>query len=299
MSDSSISEDILEDSSKQIETQINENSKTIQTVRIETNENIYSESFEPETTKFENSNEKYELDESFNKEETNEYSEHFESEITKTQTRNTKQDYSDTFDSESSSSRKTTESYSESFCSEPVSFEGDSELFSNLVKRMKKNQRRKLEEIDTTKEEFDIKMEENYLKNVINRIKSNKEVKIDIPVNEYLVNRLKLKLFIKENEKKFDKKVDNFGLDLIHESYPQTRTLNREKELQNLKEKHYFKRKCDLIKFKQLSNKIDKHEEIYADSLMLIGELARDLPKHTLPSDQVWKMFLSPLKNKK
>jgi hypothetical protein len=299
MSDSSISEDLLLNSSQQIETLIHESSRTCRTTqRIDADENIYSETFEPETTKYEN-NDNYEPDASFIQKETNEYSEIFESDMSKTQKINTKQDYSECFDYESSSSKENTQSYSDSFCSEPISLESDSVQLRNFIERINKNKIKKLGEINVPKDEFDIKLNENYLENVINRIKTTKEAKLNIPINEYLVNRLKMKLFIEENEKNYEEKVNNFGLNLIHESYPETKNKDREKELKDLKEKHYFKKKCDLIKFKQLSNKIVKHEEIYADGIMLIGELARDLPKHTLPSDQVWNMFLSPLKNQK
>jgi hypothetical protein len=127
------------------------------------------------------------------------------------------------------------------------------------------------------------------------KINRNYDEYSNIKINENLMKRLKLEKFIDEAKCEYDDKINNFGTDLVYNCFPEQQ---ENLDLRKMRKELYFKNKCDLVKFKMISEKIDSHEIYYVDSLTLIGNLASELPKPTTNPNEIWRKLLEPLKNK-
>ena len=115
-------------------------------------------------------------------------------------------------------------------------------------------------------------------------------------INSEVVNRLKTSNIIKSIKIEQLKKCDEFGEDLIKEHGLLGKDLEESKRiLEDNSRKIYFKQKCDKIKKFVFEEEFAAHNEFYGDSIMMIGELARTLPKFSDPPEVVWKNFLQSL----
>ena len=132
----------------------------------------------------------------------------------------------------------------------------------------------------------------DYSKKIRNLYKSKNK---NIEVKEEIMNRLKMEKFINDTRQDYNEKISCFGKDMVNEFFPE----QQEKiDIKKMREELYYKNKCDLIKYKQMSNKIDFHQVYFVDSINLIGNLASELPRPTANPEEIWNKLLEPLKMK-
>jgi hypothetical protein len=107
------------------------------------------------------------------------------------------------------------------------------------------------------------------------------------------VNRVRNELFDKiENEFGADilSSAQNLNIDDMNKLY-ERKNQARNKEL-------YLRLKTSQIQSRLTEKHYTEHEIIYCDSLMLIADLARNLPKHSDPPELIWNKLLEPIKLK-
>ena len=204
--------------------------------------------------------------------------------------------------------------YSESFISESsaTSSSSTSDEFTNNADKLRKLVRKIRKETEARKKGEKgakdglkgEKFSKELIRAFIKRAKSgsqgncanNSDTKIE--VKKEVVDNLRKMLHIEEpvEENYFDYgKIDNFGIDLVHEAFPSAKDENRDEALRELKRVNYFRTKCDWVKFKRINDEIVAKEDYFFDSIAMIGDIASGLPRATLPADQLWKRFMKPL----
>jgi hypothetical protein len=104
-------------------------------------------------------------------------------------------------------------------------------------------------------------------------------------INSNVINKLKTKNSIKRILDEQTEKIDNFGGHILEKE-----TKKQEIRIETSKQA-YIRSKISQIKVKNQRDLIEKHETFYADSIMLIGDLAKSLPKPTEPPEIIWKRF--------
>ena len=115
-----------------------------------------------------------------------------------------------------------------------------------------------------------------------------------VKLSENIAKRIQAKQLIKETKTDYDHKINFYGKDLIHDYFP-----GQKIDIKKMREELYYRNKCDLVKFKLISEKIDSHEIYYVDSISLIGNLASELPRPTTNPKEIWKKLLEPLEKLK
>ena len=112
-------------------------------------------------------------------------------------------------------------------------------------------------------------------------------------VRSDLVNMLGAKnLLVKLKEEQLQK-IDEFGGDIGLEY-----TKNYADDAETVKQDLYIRSKCQKISSKLTNDNFVNHECFYADSIMLIADLARTFPKFSDPPEEIWNKFLATLQPK-
>lgn len=125
------------------------------------------------------------------------------------------------------------------------------------------------------------KLNRKQIEKCITRIKNDKYLveehltdrKPKLKINQDRVNRLKALNEIERIKNEQLLKVNRYGEELIENAEP-NRILERDRE-----QMIYYKHKCNLITVNQTNKNFDQHEIDFCDSLMLIADLARTLPR--------------------
>ena len=249
---------------------------------------------------------------SINESDENEYSDTFE-ELSSTSSSKSKS-YQDS-SRKSSKPFTTTKSYkyTDTFCTEYSSPSSEYESISLKtgkklsIRELTKRVRHKLKYKNAQKnDEFNaesIKKLTEKLKETLNKPKTDQTEKINrnydeysnIKINEKLMKHLNLEKYIQDTKCDYDDKIKNFGNDLVYDCFPEQQ--HEHFDFKKMRKELYFKNKCDLVKFKIISEKIDSHEIYFVDSLTLIGNLASELPKPSTNPNEIWKKLLEPLNN--
>jgi hypothetical protein len=149
---------------------------------------------------------------------------------------------------------------------------------SNYAELIKKIDRCKKQSSNETKPP---KLNRKQIEMCITRIKNDKyrvdehltERKPKLKINQDRVNRLKTLNEIERIKNEQLLKVNRYGEELIGSAEP-NRELERDRE-----QMIYYKHKCNLITVNQTNKNFDQHEIDFCDSLMLIADLARTLPR--------------------
>lgn len=233
-----------------------------------------------------------------------------------TRTSNSESRSSKRTSSETSKSKSLENTYSDTFVS-PTSSSSEYETqlsegrmlsIDELTKRLKKKLKMK-EKRDKEAPADKVIYSNNTIENIIQKIKNGRKLAQNtdvtnakrydklskVEIKEELMQHLKMQKYLHEIEDLFNKKINSFGQNLADELFPE----QYNEEITEMNRNMYYKYKCDLIKFKQIANKIEYHEEHYVDSINLIGELASSLPRPTTAPDIIWSMLLKPLNDAK
>jgi len=108
-----------------------------------------------------------------------------------------------------------------------------------------------------------------------------------------LVNLLAAKnLLVKLKEDQLQK-IEEFGSDIGLEY-----TKNYAHDAEKVKQDLYIRSKCQKISSKLTNYNFAKHECFYADSIMLIADLAKTFPKFSDRPEEVWNRFIASLQPK-
>lgn len=186
----------------------------------------------------------------------------------------------------------------------------DSEGFQDLRKtdyvkyikiKCKFEQRANQKVLVKEKKSFDKAQIQRLVHRILDKKLDNRPVAVDKTINPHVVNRLRTinsMHRIKENQLK---RADDFGknayLDFMY-SYETLDVDNNQNALapiKTLSKEIYFQKKCDRVRNKQIEERLAKHHEFYSDGLMLIGDLAATLPKHSDDPEYIWSQLMRPL----
>lgn len=119
----------------------------------------------------------------------------------------------------------------------------------------------------------------------------NDPVKTGIVVDSSLVNRLKSLNLVERVKREQDNHIElEFGEDLINEGGK----LKSPEEIEQRNRDLYLRLKSSQIRSKRVDVKLQDHEINYCDSLMLIAELARTLPRPSDPAELIWSNLMNP-----
>lgn len=102
-----------------------------------------------------------------------------------------------------------------------------------------------------------------------------------------IINRLDAVNSVARVKHEQEEKIQRFG-DELNDSISEQKV---DKRAQNI----YYKMKINQMSSKLTNENFSKHEVFYCDSLMLIGNLAAYLPKHSDPREEIWEKLTAPL----
>ena len=129
-----------------------------------------------------------------------------------------------------------------------------------------------------------------------NKDETTSQNELTCEVRPELINRLKTVNSIQQIKNEQLRKIDSFGqnvrLDFEDNS---TRSQRALLPIETIANDLYYKLKCDQVRRKISENHKRHHELFYTDSIMLIAELARTLPKHSDPPEKIWSQLMKPL----
>lgn len=110
----------------------------------------------------------------------------------------------------------------------------------------------------------------------------------DRPLNvkSEVINKLEATNLIQRLKTEQIEKVNNLGKNL-DTSYP---------IIEGVSEEVYFEKKCARIRSKITEELLVKHEMFYSDGLMMIGDLAANLPKQSDDPEYIFSQLLKPLR---
>lgn len=235
--------------------------------------------------------------------------------------KNDSDDYDESFESESSStssnkytpkpdsSSKTTKSnkYSESFESNVTSSSSLTKSqysklnYSKFIRGLK--HKLKLEKTKD-EEEKTVKYSNHQIRKLISIVNKSKSRSLEsfeseekgkssytkVELNEERLNRLRAANNVKKICDKQMEKVAIFGNELtqdgeiVEDIYA--------KEYTTKEEDIYFRLKCERVKSNATNMNFIEHEINYCDSIMMIADLARNLPRHTENPEVIWEQLM-------
>lgn len=134
----------------------------------------------------------------------------------------------------------------------------------------------------------------------------NKNIKIEektdtgMRINPEVINRLTTLNSIQRIKDDQLNKIDRLGqdiqLDFLYNH--ETRELDDNQSsllpIKDITKGVYFQNKIDRINNKLIENKIAEHEAFYSDGIIMIGNLASTLPKHSDPPEMIWNQLMQP-----
>ncbi len=157
-------------------------------------------------------------------------------------------------------------------------------------KTIKRHGEYNLKSFPTNKKQVDKLIEriENYSSETAAPVAVNKAT-TGFKINSDVVNRLDAVNSVVRVKREQDKKIQNFGDDLNN-------TIS-ENEANRRVQNIYFKMKLNQVNSKITNEHFSNHEVFYCDSLMLIGDLAANLPKLSDSREKIWNQLIAPLEN--
>jgi hypothetical protein len=157
-------------------------------------------------------------------------------------------------------------------------------------KLIKKHGQYNLKSIPTNKKQVDKLIEriENYSSETSAPVAVNKATK-GFKINSDVVNRLDAVNSVVRVKREQEEKIQNFGDDLNN-------TIS-ENEANRRVQNIYYKMKLNQVNSKITNEHFTNHEVFYCDSLMLIGDLAANLPKLSDSREKIWNQLIAPLEN--
>lgn len=186
----------------------------------------------------------------------------------------------------------------------------DSEGFQDLRKtdyvkyikiKCKLDQRANQKVLVKEKKSFDKAQIQRLVHRILDKKFDKKPVAEDKTINPHVVNRLRTINSMRRIKHDQLKRADDFGknayLDFMY-SYETLDVDNNQNALapiKTLSKEMYFQKKCDRVRNKQIEERLAKHQEFYSDGLMLIGDLAATLPKHSDDPEYIWSQLMRPL----
>jgi hypothetical protein len=113
----------------------------------------------------------------------------------------------------------------------------------------------------------------------------------DFKINTNVINKLKTQNTIKRIFDEQIEKINSFGNNIRPLGEIENAAEVVEKRIE-LSKQAYIRSKMNQIKVNNQRELIENHEMFYADSIMLIGDLAKCLPKPSDPPEIIWDRFL-------
>ena len=242
------------------------------------------------TTKIKNTTNNYE-DESF--ESDNTYSDTFESvtELTKSN--------KSTLSGTESSSYDSDESFMDSLNQNDLKNlkQCDYVKYIKIKLKLKERMRQQLKQDD---KKFDKTQMEKLLCRAMNYGNKKETIiqnELACEVRPELINRLKTFNSIQQIKNQHLKKIEDFGQNvrLDFENNSNTKSQRALLPIEVITNDLYYKLKCDQVRRKISENHKRQHDVFYTDSIMMIAELARTLPKHSDPPEEIWNQLMKPL----
>ena len=127
--------------------------------------------------------------------------------------------------------------------------------------------------------------------------KEQKELKI----SPYLINKLETINCVNRIKQEQTNKIDNeFGNSLLKTYYySKENNINSQADEEKRNRELYIRLKLSKIHSNQTDKHFIDHEINYCDSIMLIANLAKSLPRHSDPPEKIWAELMRPLNDKK
>lgn len=132
-------------------------------------------------------------------------------------------------------------------------------------------------------------------------VTKDKDPYLEMKINSELVNKLTTINSIQRIKAEQLKKIERLGqdiqLDFLYNH--QTRELDDNQSsllpIKNITKGVYFQNKIDRINNKLIEQRIVEHEAFYSDGIVMIGDLASTLPRHSDPPEIIWNELMKPL----